>query len=73
MKKIIKWIKNLFWWRFYYIKTRITTEEANIGRCIICHAGIRVNPNDKSQPICSEHNCPCKWNERLIINERLIK
>ena len=67
MSKIIKWIKNFFWWRFYYTKTRITTEEGNRGRCIICHAGIRVNPNDKSQPICPEHNCPCKWNERLIV------
>lgn len=68
MKKIIKFIKNLFLWRFNYIKTRISTEEANRGRCIICHAGIRVNPNDKSQPICNkDFECPCKWNERLII------
>ena len=67
MRKVIKWIENLFWWRFYYIKTRITTEEANMGRCLICHAGVRTNPTDKSQPICPDYSCPCKWNERLII------
>ena len=67
MKKIIKCIKKHLWWRFYYKKTRITTQEANRGKCLICHAGIRVNPSDKSQPICPDYGCPCKWNERLII------
>ena len=47
-------------------------KEENKGRCLMCHAHIRVNPKDKSQPICTEHNCPCKWNERLIIKEEII-
>lgn len=38
MRKIIKWIKKLIWWRFYYTKTKLTTEEANRGRCLLCHA-----------------------------------
>jgi hypothetical protein len=71
--KIIKWIKKHLWWRFYYIKTRITTQEANRGRCLICHAGIRVNSNDKSQPICPDYGCPCKWNEILICKDDLFR
>lgn len=69
MKKIIKWIKKLIWWRFYYTKTKLTTEEANRGRCLLCHASVRVHQNDKSQPVCTDYGCPCpcKWNERLII------
>lgn len=49
MRKIIKWIKKLIWWRFYYTKTKLTTEEANRGRCLLCHASIRVHQNDKSR------------------------
>ena len=69
MRKITKWIKKLIWWRFYYTKTKLTTEEANRGRCLLCHASIRVHQNDKSQPVCTDYGCPCpcKWNERLII------
>lgn len=72
--KIIKWIKKHIWWRFYYIKTRITTQEANRGRCLICHAGDRSNPNyfTKSYPKCYDYCCPCKWNERLIIKDSLF-
>lgn len=72
MNKVIKWFDSIFWWRFYYHKSKLTTKEANKGRCLMCHAQIRVNPKDKSQPICSEHICPCKWNERLIIKEEII-
>ena len=71
MKRIIKWIDSVFWWRFYYRKITLTDKEANKWRCSRCHAGIRVNRNDKTQPICTEHSCPCKWNERLIIKNEL--
>ena len=67
MKKMIKWLKNLFWWRFYYIKTRLTTQEAHQGRCLLCQAGDRSNPTYKTYPKCYDYGCPCKWNERLII------
>ena len=68
LHKIGLWFKKQLWWRFYYTKTEITTKETQNGRCLICHASIRVNKNS-SQPICTEsnHPCPCKWNERLII------
>ena len=72
--KIIKWIKKHLWWRAYYIKTKITKQEENEGRCLICQACIRVNRNDKSQPICSDYGyCPCKRNERLIFRNDLFE
>ena len=71
MKRIIKWIDSVFWWRFYYRKTTLTAKEANKGRCLMCQAGIRVNYKDRTQPVCTEHSCPCKWNERLIIKNEL--
>ena len=68
LHKIGLWFKKQLWWRFYYTKTEIITKEAQNGRCLICHASVRVNKNS-SQPLCTEsnHPCPCKWNERLII------
>lgn len=68
LEKIKNWFIKQLWWRFYYTKTEITIKEANSGRCLICHASVRVNKNS-SQPLCTEpnHPCPCKWNERLII------
>lgn len=68
LHKIGLWFRRQFWWRLWYYKTKITEREAQNGRCLICHASVRVNKNS-SQPLCTEsnHPCPCKWNERLII------
>ena len=67
MRKLIHFFAKHFWWRLWYHKTKITTIEAHQGRCLLCHASIKVNKNS-NQPICTERNhpCPCKWNERLI-------
>ena len=49
LHKIGLWFRRQFWWRLWYYKTKITEREAQNGRCLICHASVRVNKNS-SQP-----------------------
>lgn len=66
--KIKLWISKQLWWRFYYRKVKLTDKETKSGRCLLCHAAIRVNRYDNT-PTCNywSHPCPCKWNECLNI------
>ena len=70
LEKIKNWFRRQFWWRIWYHKARITEREANSGRCLLCHASIKVN-RGSSQPVCTNPSnpCPCKYNERLIVKK----
>ena len=75
MKKLLQeinfWFRRQFWWRLWYYKTKITEREANSGRCLLCHASIKVN-RGSNQPVCTNPSnpCPCEYNERLIIKKQ---
>lgn len=63
-------INKRIWWRCYFKKHKLTEQEANSGRCLLCHAGVQVN---KDIPRCcrSKTPCPCKWNECLKIKKEI--